>query len=161
MNRCTIVWPGEKLVKVSGIIDETTMFEDTVAKFDENVWVDFSGVTRINSCGVRQWTRAIHTSAARIHYVNCPALIVDQFSMVPEFLGPNSEVETFEARYACESCGNEDILLLQVGKDVIPGQEEYLDGPEHKCSKCGSQMEFDHNPEVYLDFLREMKKNAA
>lgn len=155
-SRVKIAWEG-RLVKFVGIIDESSSFEELVALFEPEVWVDFSKVTRINSCGVRQWTKAVHTSTARVHYVNAPSLMVDQFSMVPEFLGPNSTVDSFEARYICDACGHEDVQILSVGKDVQAGLAEYPEGPTAKCPKCSSAMEFDHSPDVYLDFLKHVK----
>ena len=154
MSRCTITWADDSRVVIAGVIDETSAFEDTVARFGAQVFIDFSGVTRINSCGVRQWTRAIYQCKTLLRYVNAPSLMVDHFSMVPEFLGPHSVVDTFEGRYVCDACGHEDVVMLALGKDIQPGLAEYTDGPKRNCPKCAAVLEFDHNPEIYLDFLR-------
>ena len=157
-NRVKIVATEGNRYKFSGIIDEASQFNDLIASFGPEVWLDFSEVSRINSCGVRQWVTAIYSTNTRIHYLNVPSLIVDQFSMVPEFLGPNSMVENFEARFICDACGHEETQMLVVGKDVQACQDEYVDGPSKECPKCAAAMEFDHNPDVYLEFLKNVKK---
>lgn len=160
MSKCTITWAGSDTVKISGTIDENVSFIELTSQFKDKVSVDFGGVTRINSCGVREWTKAIRDCKSIIHYVNAPSIIVDQFSMVPEFLG-QGVVDSFTAHYACDSCGNEEDKLLQVGTDIKIGVSTYQDGPAHTCSKCKAQMEFDHSPEVYLHFLTKMGKRTA
>lgn len=155
MTKHTLQWIEPATLKVQGVIDEDVLFEPHVARFGAEVIVDFSGVTRINSCGVRQWTRAIASCSARIRYVNSPALIVDQFSMVPEFLGDNSTVESFQARYVCTACNNEETVLLSVGTTVGKGMAARgsVEPPPHMCGRCGAPTEMDHNPDVYLEFL--------
>lgn len=159
MSKHTLQWVEPSTLKVHGVVDEDVLFEPFVAKFDKEAVVDFSGVTRINSCGVRQWTRAIVTCQARIRYVNAPALIVDQFSMVPEFLGANSTVESFQARYVCGACNREETVLLSVGDAVSKGvaARGSCEPPPHACGQCGTPADLDHNADVYLEFLFHLK----
>jgi transcription elongation factor Elf1 len=83
-------------------------------------------------------------------------VIVSQFSMIPEFLGPKGQVESFETQYVCPKCGHEDSLLLVVGKDIKPGLRNYDSSPELSCHECGADMECDHNPELYFSFLSDV-----
>lgn len=156
-GKCFITWLNDTYVKFTGVIDETVRFQETVAKFGSEVHLDFSGVTRINSCGVREWVRAVHNCKSLLRYVCAPALLVEQFSLIPEFLGAKGTVESFDAPYICDACGNEEVILLTVGKDIFAGLAEYPDGPKRNCSKCGTVLEFEHNPEIYLEFLKSMK----
>ena len=160
MKRCQIVWKDEKNVKLSGVIDEGTDFAELVDNLVEELWIDFGGVTRINSCGVREWTRVMHSITNRIHFINCTSAIVDQLSMIPEFIGQNCIVDSFEAHYVCDECGHEETYILEVGKDIKPGLDEYEEGPERSCPQCKAIMEFDHNPEVYLDFLTDIDEDV-
>ena len=153
MSRCKIEWIDETHVKISGIIDESSDFHEFVDNVKDEVWIDFSGVNRINSCGVREWTSVSYNMNSRIYYSKCTPPIVDQLSMVPEFMGQNALVDSVIAHFVCEECGHEEMQELKVGKDIIPGEEEYLEGPQRTCPVCGAEMEFDHNAEVYLDFL--------
>jgi hypothetical protein len=150
MSKHTLKWNPQGTLKVSGVIDEDTRFDDVVAGFGVEAEVDFSGVTRINSCGVRQWTKAVKTTGAIIRYVNVPSLIVDQISMVPEFLGAQGRVVSFDARFVCPDCSNEETARLQVGVDVHAGSAT---APRRPCPRCGTPADLDHNPDVYLEFL--------
>jgi DNA-directed RNA polymerase subunit RPC12/RpoP len=156
MKRFDVQWVDDKKVKISGTIDENFTFDDEVAKFNDEVEIDLRGVERINSCGVREWIKAILKTNARIHFVNCSSVIVAQFSMIPEFLGNNGVVDSFETQFVCDHCGHEESKILVVGKDIQPGQEIYEEGPELACSECGEMMECDHNPELYFSFLSEV-----
>ena len=156
MKRYEIQWLDNKTVKISGTIDENFVFESEVAKFGPEVWVDLQGVERINSCGVREWIKAILTTESKIHFVNCSSVIVSQFSMIPEFLGKFGVVDSFETQFVCDHCGHELARVLKVGSDIQPGQEVYEEGPEIECPECGDSMECDHNPELYFSFLSEV-----
>jgi hypothetical protein len=151
MSRHALEWANPKLLKICGILDEDVRFEQVFSQFPEQVWIDFSGVTRINSCGVREWVRSASAFDGEIIYVNAPILIVDQFSMVPEFLGKKAIVESFQARFVCPHCGNEEIKTLSVGKDVDPKNPHSL---SLLCGACKETSELDHNPDVYLEFLQ-------
>ena len=156
MGRYEIIWENDKSLKISGTIDENFVFDDTVAKFGSEVTIDLRGVERINSCGVREWIKAILKSEAKISFINCSSVIVSQFSMIPEFLGRYGVVKSFETQFVCDNCGFEDAKILEVGKDIQPGLELYEDGPEIECSECGETMECDHNPELYFSFLSDV-----
>ena len=153
MGRCDFKWMNDKTLKISGTIDENFSIDGELAKFPSDVWLDLRDIERINSCGVREWIKAIAKSPSRIHYVNSSTVVVSQFSMIPEFIGKKSVVESFATHFVCPDCGHEDMSILVVGKDIMAGQECYLESPELKCSACGEPMECDHNPELYFSFL--------
>ncbi len=155
MNRCELKWIDDKTLQISGTIDEYFSFDPVIERLVGEIWIDLSEVKRINSCGVREWIKVISKSQARLHYRQCSSVIVSQFSMIPEFLGPFGQVESFETQYVCPHCGHEDSLLLVVGKDIAAGQDSYEHSPEMTCRECGDKMECDHNPELYFSFLRD------
>jgi transcription elongation factor Elf1 len=156
MSRCEFRWINDRTLKISGTIDENFSIDEELPKFKEEVWIDLRDVARINSCGVREWIKAIVKNQSKIHYINCSSVIVTQFSMIPEFIGRHGVVDSFETQFVCPSCGHEDSMILVVGKDIQPGLESYMESPEMKCSECGEQMECDHNPELYFSFLSEV-----
>lgn len=153
MQRCELKWLDDKTLQISGTIDEHFSLEELAPRLTGDIWIDLSGVVRINSCGVREWIKVIAKSQARLHYRQCSSVIVSQFSMIPEFLGPFGRVESFEAQYVCPQCGHEDKLWLEVGKDILAGLSIYEESPPMECTACGSSMECDHNPELYFSFL--------
>ena len=112
MGRYNIQWNNEKSVKISGTIDENFSFDEAVGRFGKEVEIDLQEVERINSCGVREWIKAILKSDAKITFVNCSSVIVSQFSMIPEFLGRHGVVKSFETQFVCDNCGHEEAKVL-------------------------------------------------
>ena len=160
MKKCEFEWVDDKHLKLSGIIDEYCSFAEVFKKLKDEIWIDFSGITRINSSGVREWVQEVVKSDVKIHFENCSSVIVDQFSMIPEFLGRNGIVESFAVHYVCENCSFETQKNFVVGKDIQPGKEDYDEVSEIKCPSCGyEQMELDHNPDIYFAFLKFIKSN--
>ena len=157
MKPCKIEWINEKTVKFSGVFDEYTSFVDTVEKFGNEMWLDFKEVSRVNSLGVKEWIKAINRTDSRLHYINCPSIIVDQFNMIPEFLGRNATIDSFEVFFVCDNCGHEDSRFYEVGKgkDLEPGQENFYDMVQLKCLRCAEMMDIDHDPEIYFNFIHD------
>jgi anti-anti-sigma regulatory factor len=147
-------WAKKDTVEVAGAMDEKSKLTDIFSKAPPVLYVDFGKVHRINSSGVRHWVQLVaQMDSIKIHYINCSPVIVEQISMVGEFLGKKGVVDSFRARYCCPKCVQLHELTLKVGKDIKAGQQRYEDGPEKRCPKCKSPMEFDHNPDSYLYFL--------
>jgi hypothetical protein len=81
--------------------------------------LDMSKVTSINSIGVKHWimwTLRI-PKQCKVTILNCPYVIASQASVVMGFTTPNMTIESFRAPFACNSCGNEEIHLLKRGKE--------------------------------------------
>jgi len=154
MSRLTISWDGFKTLKVDGIIDELAIFEPYVELFGPEVWIDLQLVTRINSGGVRQWAKAITLTNSVLHYINTSPPIIDQISMIPDFLGSGGVVDSFFANYICNHCGHEHSFCFEIGTDIEKNKEDYGEGPIKICPKCASNMEIDHNPDLYFEFLK-------
>ena len=163
MESCKITWIDDKTVKFSGVFDEYATFDDVVSQFPDEVWLDFLEVSRVNSLGVKEWIKSISLSQSRLHYINCPSIIVDQFNMIPEFLGSNASIDSFEVYFACDECGHEDKRFYSVGdgKDINPDTTDLDDFLHVNCIRCGADMELDHDPEIYFNFIREMADKAG
>ncbi len=157
MNKCKITWITECLVMISGIIDEYSDFSQLFAGKPSDIWVDFNDIERINSSGVREWIQAVMSTKSNLHLINCSSVIVDQFAMIPEFIGKNGVVESFFVHYVCDSCNIEEKRLLEAVKDIHADSDlnQFL---EKGCNACGSTMELDHNLEVYFSFIKFLPK---
>jgi hypothetical protein len=151
-------WKRDDYVSIIGIIDENSDFSQLFKSKFQLLFLDLKQISRINSSGVRKWVLALDKLRdVEIHYINCSFAIVDQLSMVPEFLTKKSFVESFDALYVCENCNVSHTVTLVVGYDIQPGLTKYLDGPERFCPTCNEKMEFEHNPDSYLYFLSNLK----
>lgn len=132
-------------VEMVGPIGETTpMFNLPLAGLKE-ITLNMSGVTMINSIGIRQWiiwTNKIPADCI-VKMVNCPYVIASQASMVVGFQKSNMKIESLRLPYMCEECGAEQFVAANRGTDY-----EYQNGetpmrlnlPEKlACPKCGKE----------------------
>ncbi len=156
MSGCKISWKSENYVLLEGEMDGDSPFHQIFQRPLPAVWIDFGGVRRVNSQGVRAWVKALAHAVAKLHFVNLPVCVMEQLALLPEFHGRCSDVNSFWAQYTCHSCRHEENFLLVVGRDIEPGLSEYIDGPERACSDCGRMMEFSHEPRVMLEFMKQM-----
>lgn len=138
-------------VKLHGIIDEDANFKNINETKASLIVMDFSGISMINSCGIREWINFISQLSvqSKMIYQNCPQIIIEQINMVHGFFRPGSVIESFYAPYFCESCDTESKILLK--SEEVKSQE----APQVKCPNCGaSPMEFDAIEAQYFNFLK-------
>lgn len=150
-----IKWLDESTLKVSGVIDEFSSFGDVFKDREGKLYIDFSEVERINSSGVREWIQAALGSKAELHLINTAPVIIDQVSMIPQFLGNNGSVDSFYAHYVCPSCGHESSSLIEVNDQTTV---QALKDKTQECEKCANEMDMDHTPDVFLAFLESRSK---
>lgn len=138
-----------KVIHLKGTIDEDSNFS-TLVKMGVPLRLNFSGVTSINSCGIRTWVNFLKDMGAQqVVYEACPPLIVRQMNMVPSFVG-KAKVESVFVPFVCAECEAEKNLLVtlndfKAGK--IPGKF-----PCEACKK--GEMEFDGQPKQYFAFSK-------
>ena len=138
------------LIYIKGIISEQSDFSKVFEGIQEKCTIDFEGIERINSCGVREWAKTIKDLNIEIEYINCPPVVVEQFNMVPEFLGKKAKVKSFYARFYCEDCDIEELFLFD-SKQFLSNNDNLV-VPEFLC-ECGAYFLFDENENEYFLFL--------
>ncbi|MEK6705335.1 MAG: BON domain-containing protein [Bdellovibrionota bacterium] len=132
---------------LSGFIDETTDLS-ALASLAGEIILNLKEVSRVNSCGVREWVNWLCKAAASaIVYEECPVVVVKQLNAVPDFQG-KAKISSFFAPYFCEDCDSEAEMLLQ-SMQVEGGK-----APEMKCGSCGKPMNFDAVPNQYFSFIK-------
>lgn len=137
------------------MLDEYTDFSELSSHVGKTLRIDLSEVTRVNSTGVRTWIQAMTRNKIRLVLTDCSPVVVEQFSMISEFIGKEGYVESFYALFVCDACEHEEQQLFHVGKDVEVGEIPEL--AEKICPDCGEVMECEHNEETYFSFLKMMK----
>ena len=149
---------GAATLTLSGVINERTalgsVFEDL--ECDELI-INLKGITRINSCGVRDWVNATKPLSAKfkIKYTECSAAIVDQLNMIVNFLSAG-DIVSFYAPYCCEACEKEFDILLNISEHFAdPEDREEPAAPEIACPDCGKPMCFNEDEERYLSFISD------
>jgi anti-anti-sigma regulatory factor/DNA-directed RNA polymerase subunit RPC12/RpoP len=133
-------------VTVVGEFTEHTDFSEVLELSSLRLVFDLSGVSRINSCGVREWIRLMDALRGRtIELHKCSVPFVAQLNMIVNFVG-EAKVCSFFAPYLCVECDKERLRLVE--------RERALELPEFMaCPECGAAMEFDDLKEVYLTFV--------
>ena len=151
---------GRTVLLLEGVINERTDLNQIFADVTgDQIIIDLKGITRINSCGVRDWVNALKPMAdkATIHYTGCSRAIVDQMNMIFNFLS-SGKIVSFYAPYYCDECDQEFDMLIEVDEH-FPDEEDREDpeAPDFDCptSGCGKTMEFNEDEEKYFYFLRE------
>lgn len=152
-GRITLTLDGDVLA-VAGSIDETARLEELPARArGGRLVLDLGGVTFINSLGVRDWIRmqaAAKQAGVTIELRRVAEPVVHQLNMIIAARGA-SEVTSFFAPYACDACGREESLLVDVA--VHQGRLTRLEAPPMPCPECSAQMAFNDFPERYFSFL--------
>ena len=136
-------------VFLSGVIDEHADFTDLFTGLTSPVMIDWNGILRINSCGVREWVNALKSTTLNLIFKNCPTLGVEQFNMGPEFLG-NAKGESFYARYYSEEIDEERNVLLVVDEHFQSPDD--IGAPPY-TDEDGTEYEFDDDEAEYFLFL--------
>lgn len=143
--------------QIKGIINETFDGKGLARSVrTPMVAVDMSGVTKVSSFGVREWSQFVQNVENKvrgIYYVGCSPKVMHQFNMVSGFAG-QGRIYSFYAPYRCENCGTETQVLVNIDRDydVIQSQR-----PEDKtCTACGSASDaFDEDPVSYFSFVSQ------
>lgn len=152
-GRMTITVLADHL-DLAGAIDETANVLELLDRAKNGRLVlDLSGVTFINSLGVRDWIRfqaAVTKAGVAVELRRVSEPIVHQLNMIIATRG-SSTVSSFFAPYACDACGREDSLLV----DAIANHAKLarLEPPAMTCPECGAPMAFNDFPERYFSFV--------
>lgn len=126
---------------ISGVIDENSDFSPILLPpWPTNI--DFSGVQRVNSIGLRTWMLFLTKWGDKpLNYLNCTTSISDQLVMVPALFGiPKKVVKVLSAMisYDCPKCKHaEDLMIKYDNVHPVPSPEALAP----KCRICFHEME--------------------
>jgi hypothetical protein len=146
--------PDGITVDFSGEIDENADFTSLRPRLHGEVDFRLAGITRVNSCGVREWVNFVRDLplVRQLRFVHCSPAFVTQLNTIYNFRGV-ARVRSLLAPYVCERCAVEEYKVIDVD-DRFPGASMMV--PSFPCARCGGAMEFDDLPERYLSFLKEV-----
>lgn len=149
----TTMKAGETYIRFSGEINENVDFSELLHIVSADLVFDLEEVSRINSCGVREWVNFLRTlEPVRLRFSRCSPAVVLQLNTIYNFRG-RAQVVSFLAPYVCESCHADEYCLLEVARD-FPDRTK-LRAPACVCDRCGQVMRFDDLEERYFSFLTE------
>ena len=142
-------------IEIAGPLDETSVFGDI--RSDGTVKIDLLGVTRINSVGTRNWCLWLQRFRAptQIVLINCPVVMVRNFSAISGFLTKLCRVSSFSVPFYSDATGERKDFLAEWGKHF--GASGDIKLPQFKDS-AGNLMDLDVG-DSYFNFLRPRKGN--
>jgi anti-anti-sigma regulatory factor len=140
-------------VKFSGSLNEDArrQLAELAKTLPKSCVFDLGDVEHINSCGVREWIIFLRnaSSGRTIRFENCPPVMVEQFSMVPNMI-ENAIVGSVVGRTACADCNHTVNQAYKLGpNDEPPPPNVFSLGV---CGRCGGQLELIED-DVYMTFL--------
>lgn len=135
---------------LSGVLDEETQLSGLFTDAGDLVRVNFKGLEKINSCGVREWINVMRElkPGCKIEYMECSIPIVEQLNLITNFMGPGKAI-SFLAPYYCEACDLEEEVLLMT-EEHFPDLDSLEEVPDFKCPKCGGDMSFEEGEEYFI-----------
>ena len=133
-------------IALYGVINEASDLSPLL-KLRSPLRIDLSGITRINSLGVRTWVLFVRDAEATgvdIVAERCAPVLVQQMGMISNFMGTRSRVASLLVPYVCERCSAYQEQLVE----AATGQPLVIE-PTQPCTKCGGAMQLDEVAELY------------
>ncbi len=143
---------GDRIALV-GRIDENADLNALAQEIPgEGATIDLSGLTRINSIGVREWMDFVTSLTPRpLRLERCAPVFVDQLNAIANFRG-HAEVRSVLASFECMSCGTQSSVDVVIRRAFPTGDTRHFIGPA--CEQCGRPMELDDDPQHFFQFVR-------
>jgi len=140
---------------LAGPIDDLAgpSLRSTLPQMKKQVLINFSEVEYFNSLGIRTWVNFLRVlrDGRQVAYEHCPMDFLQQINMMPA-LSQGVEIQSFQAEFACKSCGLEKTsgFTCRVGKLAL--LEEL---GRQVCERCGTILSLQEDAESLLLFLKE------
>jgi anti-anti-sigma regulatory factor len=133
-------------VILSGDISEETDFEP-ILQIAGPIVLDLAGISRINSCGVREWINFVvhlRQGGRQLILERCAPVVVTQLNTIYNFTG-GGQVRSVLGPYYCPACDREEYHLIDLtASETVPDQIP--------CPDCEAGMEFEDLQDQYLAF---------
>lgn len=136
---------------LAGRLDDTSELGEIAARLPAgDTVIDTSGVTFVNSIGMREWVRLIRVLRARgtVTLEAVADVLMVQMNLLAEFAGGAVRIASFHATYACPRCGGE--AAPRVDAIAHAAELRAMRAPPVLCPECGAAMELADFPERYL-----------
>lgn len=148
------VGPAGPVIYFVGRLDEAANLGDVGTVIPPgHVVLDTSGLTFVNSVGMREWVRLIRVLRDRgvVTLVRVADVLMAHMNVVREF-AQSVRIASFHAAYVCDACGVEATPLIDVmqhGPALAAMQ-----APRMQCMECGGVMQLADFPERYLTIFK-------
>jgi hypothetical protein len=140
---------GNRLLLAGRIDENADLSRQADALLAEVTEIDLSGLTRINSIGVREWMDFTTSFAGKnLRLVRCAPVFVDQLNAIANFAG-GAQVVSVMSAFECENDG--EVRLLEVSTDAAR-RGELPTAPA--CPRCKGTMVVATDDGSFYRFLK-------
>lgn len=130
------------IIYLSGVIDENSDFSPLLLEVAP-LRLDFKGIQRINSIGVRSWLRFLtQWNDKPMEYHNCPPVIVDQLEIIGALRGIRKRAAFVASAWLPAECAHcrKEIEVLATHKDY--DLDSTLQICQKPCPSCQGATEY-------------------
>ena len=140
-------------VTIVGRLDDTISLADIPPQVTGDVVIDTSGVTFVNSLGMREWMRLLRAlrDGGAVTLERVAAVLMTQMNLITE-AAESVTIVSFHAQYVCPACGNEVTPVVDAVANAALLRQ--MQAPALPCPECGAAMELADFPERYLTIFR-------
>jgi hypothetical protein len=128
------------VVFLEGVVDENADFSPLLSE-SPPLQLNLSGISRINSIGVRSWMKFISLWGDKpMEYLECPTIITDQISITPVLMGlkkPVVKIMSGFISYVCSKCNQQEDLRVSRAQ-ALPIPVPAIVSPT--CRACGADL---------------------
>ena len=138
-------------ITLSGVIDETTNFEQALGKLPPAIQLNCREVSRINSVGIKLWREFFdryRKGGGKAKFQELSPALVTTINYIADFI-QRQEIETLCAPYHCQKCDTITLAVLKADE----AKAKIQTASSQKCSKCGGTAELDEVADEYFSFL--------
>lgn len=142
-------------LRLDGVLDETAELPAFDTSFCGRMTIDLRKLTMINSLGCRKWIHWLkaYPKGTQIFLVNCSSVVVHQINILVGFVPPGVTVESIDVPYFCESCGEDEHILMMTSGAAVQGWTPDQVPDEKECIHCKKTAELDVIKSRYFHFL--------
>jgi hypothetical protein len=120
----------------------------------KRILVDFSNVTRANSCGIARWLQAASRSMVPLTYTDVPSWLLEQFLMIEEFSRGDVFIESVVLPFYCVEDDLVETRKFFLGKE-IPLQKDYSEFSFDFVDGNGKNFVVNFEVDAFLELLSE------
>ena len=140
MSQFSIVKNGDVYV-AKGKLDE---FADLspLPSGQAELTLDFSGITRVNSIGTRNWLHFVNGYQGKVTFIACSASFMDAAANIASMFGPDGykAVKKAELPFLCSRCDRDQYRFVELVPILDTGAS-----PSFECDFCDGIAELDRD----------------
>jgi hypothetical protein len=152
-------------IRLRGVLNEDVtqmQFEQTLsaafASIKGRLTVDFSEVSRTNSCGIARWISAVSNKNYPLNYTSVPIWLLEQFLMIEEFSSGDMYIDSLILPFYCVDSDVDIQKCLAIGKE-IPLLNDYSNFSFDFLDQDGRQFVVNFDADALFDLLISKHKH--